>query len=316
MRNWPPGLAAVTLMAMLGIACGARAADQIASTDLLVGPDGGQVKLQVKSDAAAFNLLPDRIRESGTLAIGTESNPGYPNSITKDGTNYGLTIDLGKALAAALGVKPVITPMPFSSLIPGLGAGRIELSTSLFTDTVARREAVDFLDVSYALSHLLVMKKDSPLQALTPETDCGHVIAATVGTAEATDLSERTKKCVEAGKQPIDIKLAPTNADSLLAVKSGRVDAALLSGSQVRYILAADPEMKSSSAGDSTRTAATAIAFKKDGDVLRAARVAMMSLLQSGAWKIILTQYNYADGVPTVALLQNTEPIPRGAPLP
>lgn len=307
-------LNSVGLFALFVMACtstATHAAERIPSGEVVVGPNTDSARLTMKSDPEAYKLLPARILDAGKIIVGLESNAGYPNSVTINGVNYGLTVDLGRALAAVLGIKFEGVTMPFSNIIPALGSGRIDMTSALVTDTAKRRQAVDFVDTSYSLANMFLLQDKSPLKSITYETACGHVVGANTGSQQASRLAVLSQQCTQEGKPPIDVKLFPNNAETVLAVQSGRLEAALSNAGQVKYLLRTNPQgLRAGSEKQSEKVGLVALAFPKGSDLVPAFRQAMLSLYRSGAWKEILTQYNFAEAFPPEAVIMNTEPLP------
>lgn len=291
----------------------ASAADQAPIT---VGPDTDRHQMAFEKDAAAASLLPQHVQTAGRLVVGIEANAGYPDAIIKDGDNYGVSVDFANAIGKVLGVDVTIMPMPFSNIIPALGAKRIDYSSALFLDTAARRNVVDFLDIAYYLGDTFVLRKDSKITDLTFDNACGNTIAAIQGGAPVTRLKAASQTCTDGGKKPIDLKTFGDNSAALLAVKSGRADAAVFQAQQIRYIIKSDPEnLKLGSENSTVKSGYFAAAADKGSDLMPALRAAALSLEESGKWKEILALYNYADGAPTRQVIENTAPVPTTVPV-
>ena len=112
----------------------------------------------------------------------------------------------------------------FDSIIPGLQAGRYDLSISGFRDTKEREELVDFVTYAKAGPQLFVLAENAD-KFETLEDLCGHSYAAQSGTVGETAVQEQSEKCVAAGKDPVDIKVFKSQSDQVQAVASGQVDA-------------------------------------------------------------------------------------------
>jgi polar amino acid transport system substrate-binding protein len=91
--------------------------------------------------------------------VGCSSKPGseelvvgmdlsYPpfETIDENGKPAGVSVDLAKALAEALGRPLRIENLPFVGLIPSLQNGRIDCIISSMTDTPERRQSIAFSD--------------------------------------------------------------------------------------------------------------------------------------------------------------------------
>lgn len=304
--NATPNLKILYATAAVGISAAMNVSGAFAG-ELLVGPEKTQTSIVIEKDDKAHDLLPARLKESGVVNIGYEANAGYPNSVSKGNQAYGLTVDTGRAIAEALGLKVNLVPSPFANLIPALGAERIDLAPALMSDTFERRKAVDFLDVAYSAGDTLVLVKSSPDDNLNLDGACGRTIGATNGSSQMKALAAQNKRCGEEGKTAIDVKLFGNSQETLLAVKSERVEASLFSTAFARFATKADPDsIKLGLSTRADRTGYVAIAFSKESDVLPAVKQAMVTLTKSGQWKQILDIYGNPHHELTADLIEQS----------
>ncbi|MBL9114055.1 MAG: transporter substrate-binding domain-containing protein [Verrucomicrobiaceae bacterium] len=99
------------------------------------------------------------------LVIGTDAT--YPPfEYTDDrGELAGVDVDLGKALAADLGVPVVFKNIQFDGLIPALQSGSVDIIISSMTDTPERRKSLDFSDPYVTTAICLLVPKASPTKS-------------------------------------------------------------------------------------------------------------------------------------------------------
>lgn len=97
----------------------------------------------VGAAAHAQDLL-DTVKSSGVLRIGMEGT--YPpfNSRNAAGELEGFDVDVAKAVAAKLGVKPQFITTEWSGIIAGLQAGKFDVIVNQVTITPQRKEILDF----------------------------------------------------------------------------------------------------------------------------------------------------------------------------
>ena len=62
-------------------------------------------------------------------------------------TLKGLMIDIADAVGKEVGFTPEIMPIPFTSLVPALQTGKIQIIASAFARTPARAAVVDFSSI-------------------------------------------------------------------------------------------------------------------------------------------------------------------------
>ena len=119
------------------------------------------------------NLLPDKIKQSGKLIVGTD--PTYKPNEYKDpsGKIIGFDVDLLNAVAAVLGVTPEYRESGFDNIIPSIQGGSFDVGMSSFTDNKKREEQVDFVDYFKAGS-LWAQRPGPPID---PNNACGLKVA-------------------------------------------------------------------------------------------------------------------------------------------
>jgi polar amino acid transport system substrate-binding protein len=96
-----------------------------------------------------------------TLRIGIVSDLGLPFATKNNDDWKGFDAELSMRFAAWLGKKPVMTDMPFGSLIPSLVSGKIDLITSSMMVTEEREKSIDFSDPYFASGISIIGKKST-----------------------------------------------------------------------------------------------------------------------------------------------------------
>jgi polar amino acid transport system substrate-binding protein len=181
------------------------------------------VDLLPKDDAIAA-LVPQKIRDKGTIVFATDATAPPNQFIAEDGTTIiGNEVDFGNQLGSILGLKVEWVNVSFDSIIPGLQAARYDTALSGMRVTLERQKLVDF--VSYAKTGpQLFAKKENADKISTPEELCGHSIAVQSATIQADAIADYSKKCEAAGKPAIDIKTFKNQNDQINAVASGQAE--------------------------------------------------------------------------------------------
>ncbi len=100
---------------------------------------------QTKQNSPSSSPVIDRIVDRGELVVGTMGNMPPMNMTTKDGDLIGMEIDLGKSIAAAMGVKARFETMAFSALLKALEDGKVDMVMSGMTITPARNMKAAFV---------------------------------------------------------------------------------------------------------------------------------------------------------------------------
>lgn len=126
--------------------------------------------------------LPSLRAEAPPLRVGMDLS--YPpfETIGADGEPSGVSVELARALAAALGRPLAIENMPFTGLIPSLQTGKIDLIISSMTATPERARAVAFSDPYLTTGLGALVPHDSTAAALTDLDLPGKTIVVRQGT--------------------------------------------------------------------------------------------------------------------------------------
>ena len=110
-------------------------------------------------DPALRAMLPESIRQSGEIRVGTDpQQPPYDFYDTDNTTLIGLEQDLAAEMANRLGVKFTFSPAQFASIIPAIQAGRFDLGISAFGDFAEREKILDIIDYTLEGTGLIVLE--------------------------------------------------------------------------------------------------------------------------------------------------------------
>lgn len=164
----------------------------------------------------------------------------------KDGRYIGFDVELLQAFAVEENIELAIESLDFSALIPALAAGKVDIIADGIGITAERAKSVDFA-APYAEGHAVAVALKRRLaaqagdSAQTPERlasldDLAQGrLAVFSGTAQ--DLFA-TKRFPEA-----EIRRFNSTADFVLALKTGKVDAAVTDEVHVEAIVRANPDL-------------------------------------------------------------------------
>ncbi len=185
---------------------------------------GARPARAASTDQAARALLPADIREKGVLTAAMPLDFEPYNYLDEKNEQTGLDVDVFRAVAEVLGLKPDIQRLGFASIIPAISGGRYEVGMSSMGILDARLKQVSF--VRYArLTNGLIVRKGNPTNVSNADA-CGHSIAVEKGTQPVLVWEAKAKECVEAGKKPIEITVFDGKGPQVLAVETGRAEAA------------------------------------------------------------------------------------------
>lgn len=179
--------------------------------------------------AAADTIYAD-VQSRGILRIATVGgNPPY-SSVGTDGQPTGYDIDIGKALAESLGVKPEFMIVDSPGRIAALQAGRADVTIANFTATTQRSTVVAFTRPYVVVGSVFLTLQSSPIQTVEELNDPKYTVAyargATSEQATAVIVPKTEKLRFDA------------NNDGFLAVQSGQSNSVFMDSLQAASILA------------------------------------------------------------------------------
>ena len=163
-----------------------------------------------------------------TLKVGT--NAEYPPFEYKEGTEFkGIDMDLAKLLAEKMNMKLEILDMDFDSLIPSLGANKIDLAMAAITITDERREKVDFSIPYYSVDQAIICKKEKNINIESEEELANYQIGVQNGTTGQIYID---KNLVKPGKMPQDnFNKYATNIEAITDMLNGNIDLVIIDSS-------------------------------------------------------------------------------------
>ena len=156
------------------------------------------------SAADPASLVPATIKTAGVLNIASDASYAPNEFFDTDGkTIIGMDVDLGKAIAAKLGLKANFQNVTFDNIIPGLAGSKYDLGMSSFTDTKDREKTVDFVTY-FSAGESLIVAKGNPKNVTGPDLSlCGLTISVEKGTTEESEVPALSKACTDAGKKAV-----------------------------------------------------------------------------------------------------------------
>ncbi|EMJ5861193.1 ABC transporter permease subunit [Staphylococcus aureus] len=212
---------------------------------------------------AEQNQTWEKIKERGELRVGLSADyaPMEFEHTVNGKTEYaGVDIDLAKKIAKDNNLKLKIVNMSFDSLLGALKTGKIDIIISGMTSTPERKRQVDFSDSYMMTKNIMLVKKDK--------------------VSEYKDIKDFNNKKVGAQKGTEQEKIAQTeieNAsitslsrlpDVILALKSGKVEGAVVEKPVAEAYLKQNPKLGISNVKFNEEEKDTVIAVPKDSPKL------------------------------------------------
>ncbi|MDT5106384.1 MAG: polar amino acid transport system substrate-binding protein [Mycobacterium sp.] len=181
-------------------------------------------------------VAPPAILQAGTLKI-CAPNDGTPPSVYHDETGalVGSEVDLGKAIAARLGLKADYVQSAFAAVIPTLQAKQCDVIMAQLYIKPEREQVVDFVPYLYSGTGIAVSKERPANITGMDDSLCGKKVMVAVGTTAESLSQEQSDKCTAAGKPSIDINRNNHADVSIQQVQNGQVDAYLDTAETLGY---------------------------------------------------------------------------------
>jgi polar amino acid transport system substrate-binding protein len=301
-------MSAPRLLRRKGLVLGVAAASLVlaaCSSTSSSEPSGSPVP-SVSADAALAAMVPDSIKSTGKMTIGTDASYAPAEFIEADGTTItGSDIDLGNAIAAKLGLQGDFQNATFDSIIVGVDKGKFDAGISSFSINNDRLKAVNMVSF-FSVGTAWAAATGNP-KAVDPNNACGLAIAVQKGTVQAEDIAKKSETCVKNSKAAIDVQTYTLQSDATTAVVSGKADAVLADFHVISY--AVQQSGKVEQIGDIYASAPQGIVVaKSETDFAKAVQGAVNALIADGTYKQILDKWNLANGAITKSELNPQQP--------
>ena len=182
--------------------------------------------------AGAADLL-DTAKTRGSLRIAMEGTyPPFNFKNSKTGQMDGYDVDVAKAVAARLKLKPEFVTTEWSAILAGLAAGKYDMIVSQVGITARREQAFDFSrPYTYSAPQLIVRRNDNARYAALADLK-----GKKVGVGQGSVFEQQAKSV-----PGIEVKSYPAAPENLQDLAFGRIDAALNDSLMVSYLLKNSP---------------------------------------------------------------------------
>ncbi|MEX3629452.1 MAG: transporter substrate-binding domain-containing protein [Burkholderia sp.] len=181
----------------------------------------------VAATSHAADLL-DEAKQRGTLLIGLEGTFPPFNSKAPSDELVGYDVDIAKAVAAKLGLKPEFVTSEWSAIIAGLQAGKFDVIVNQVGVTDKRKEVLDFSPAYTYSAAQLIQRKDDTRNFKSLDELKGKKLGVGLGT-NYMDMAKSVPG--------IDVKTYPGAPEYLRDLAAGRLDAALNDRLMLAYLL-------------------------------------------------------------------------------
>lgn len=205
----------------------------------------------------------EKIKERGELRVGLSADyaPMEFEHTVNGKTEYaGVDIDLAKKIAKDNNLKLKIVNMSFDSLLGALKTGKIDIIISGMTSTPERKKQVDFSDSYMMTKNIMLVKKDKVNEYKDIKDFNNKKVVAQKGTEQ--------EKIAQTEIENASITSLSRLPDVILALKSGKVEGAVVEKPVAEAYLKQNPKLGISNVKFNEEEKDTVIAVPKDSPKL------------------------------------------------
>ncbi|WP_413222074.1 ABC transporter permease subunit [Staphylococcus aureus] len=205
----------------------------------------------------------EKIKERGELRVGLSADyaPMEFEHTVNGKTEYaGVDIDLAKKIAKDNNLKLKIVNMSFDSLLGALKTGKIDIIISGMTSTPERKKQVDFSDSYMMTKNIMLVKKDK----VNEYKDIKDFNNKKVGAQKGTEQ----EKIAQTEIENASITSLSRLPDVILALKSGKVEGAVVEKPVAEAYLKQNPKLGISNVKFNEEEKDTVISVPKDSPKL------------------------------------------------
>lgn len=205
----------------------------------------------------------EKIKERGELRVGLSADyaPMEFEHTVNGKTEYaGVDIDLAKKIAKDNNLKLKIVNMSFDSLLGALKTGKIDIIISGMTSTPERKKQVDFSDSYMMTKNIMLVKKDK----VNEYKDIKDFNNKKVGAQKGTEQ----EKIAQTEIENASITSLSRLPDVILALKSGKVEGAVVEKPVAEAYLKQNPKLGISNVKFNEEEKDAVIAVPKDSPKL------------------------------------------------
>ncbi len=223
--------------------------------------------------------------EAKVLKIGVEGAFPPFNYFDENNNLVGFEIDLAKALAEKLGMKPEFVPTEWSAIQTGLLSGKYDCIIASMTITPERLEKFNFSTPYYSDGDMLVVRADET-RINTVADMAGKTVGATTGTSQETCANDLNAKYGLSG-----VQLYPSDVEGIADLENGRIDAFIAARLQILYRINKSGE-PIKLVGEPLDNMDKGVAIRKeDSQLLADVNKALEEMFNDGTYARISTQW-------------------------
>jgi polar amino acid transport system substrate-binding protein len=284
-------IAALAAIAAIGLAaCGSGSADT-ATPGASASSQTDDISVNVAVDENASALVPQSVKDKGTLTVAMELKSPPTTFLAEDGhTPIGFNPDMVRLIAKKLGLQLEIVDVGFDTIIPGLQGNRYDMTATTMAPTAERVAVVDMIDY-FRTGGSVAVAKGNP-DGFAVDNLCGREVVVTKGSIQATKrLPEISKsQCEDQGKPAITGIILPTIQDAMTQLASGRIKAIYYDTPALGWAATQQPD-RFEVLTPQVNESVVAVALPKGSELTPAVQAAIQSIMASPEYEVALGRW-------------------------
>lgn len=248
---------------------------------------------EVDSVSEIAAQVPDDVAAKGTLDVATTVGMAplnYPDPDSEE--MLGFNVDIAEQIGDVLDLEVEMHGVSMDQIIPGMEAGKYDITASNMAITEDRSEVLDFVEYYFAAT-TLAAQTGNP-EEVDLDNLCGTTVGVSKGSFQQVEvLPEYQKDCEETDDEPLEVETFRDQQSALLALSSGRVDAASADSAVIQYAIKQDESIEA--LGNMTDGSNLGIGVSEDSDLIDPLQDALQYLMDEGYYEETLEQWGMAD---------------------
>lgn len=221
------------------------------------------------------------------LIMGTSAD--YPPYETMDLATeevIGFDVDIAKHITSELGYELEVVDIDFNGLIPAIESGRVDFVLAGMTPDEERKKNVDFSDIYYQATNLIVTKGDAAISSL--EDLKGMKVGVQLGSVQEEEAEVLAE---DHGFEVVKLNRVPEIIQELMA---GRIDAILMEDTVAEGHLEAQDQLTSFDI-ETEGELGNAIAFPKGSELVEPFNEKLNEMIDSGLMDELILEWFDAE---------------------
>ena len=202
------------------------------------------------------------IQDKGKIVIATESEFApfeFKTLIDGKDTLVGADIELGNAIADALGIDADFSVMSFNNVLVSVTSGKADFAISGISVTDERKKAYDFSDAYYEAENIVIIKKSDEATYTTLKSLAGKAVGAQKGSIQENITKDQLPDS--------NLVSLTSNGEMINELKNNQLQSVVLEKTIAEgYVSQNDDLMIADMTLESSDTDAYAVAFAKGTD--------------------------------------------------